>query len=236
MIPKHKLLSDFNPGLTHPLYLIRNRLLKSLQLQIPKLKGKIMDFGCGIKPYEPLFVVDEYIGVDFIGEGQTYAKTKVDVIYDGKTLPFPDEVFDSIFSTEVAEHIFNLEDIIIELQRVLKKDGTILLTCPFTMPEHEAPNDFARYTSFAIGDILKRNGFEIIHYEKTGNFIEALFQLQIIYWDQSILKIFRKIPVVRTVLRKGVYGLFNLTAVVCSEIFPINKGLYLNNVIMAKKL
>src|SRR5690242_11206308 len=119
MAAKVKLLPDFDPALTHPLYLIRNRLLKSLLVQIPKLKGKVMDFGCGIKPYESLFTVDEYIGVDFIGEGETYAKTKVDVIYDGKTLPFPDESFDSIFSTEVAEHIFNLEEIIKELQRVL---------------------------------------------------------------------------------------------------------------------
>lgn len=236
MAAKVKLLTDFDPGLTHPLYLIRNRLLKSLQLQIPKLRGKVMDFGCGIKPYEPLFSANEYIGVDFIGEGETYAKTRVDVIYDGKTLPFPNESFDSVFSTEVAEHIFNLEDIVKELQRVLKIGGTILLTCPFTMPEHEAPNDFARYTSFAIEDILKRNGFEIVHYEKTGNFIEAMFQLQIIYWDQSILKIFKKIPVVRTVVRKGVYGILNFAAIVSSKIFPTNKGMYLNNVILAKKL
>lgn len=235
MAAKVKLLPDFDPALTHPLYLIRNRLLKSLLVQIPKLKGKVMDFGCGIKPYESLFTVDEYIGVDFIGEGETYAKTKVDVIYDGKTLPFPDESFDSIFSTEVAEHIFNLEEIIKELQRVLRKGGVMLLTCPFTMPEHEAPNDFARYTSFAIKGILERNGFEVLHYEKTGNFIEAMIQLQIIYWDQSILSLFRKIPVVRTVLRKGVYGLLNSAAIISSYIFPANKGLYLNNVIMAKK-
>lgn len=236
MAAKVKLLPDFDPALTHPLYLIRNRLLNSLQVQIPKLGGKVMDFGCGIKPYEPLFFADQYIGVDFVGEGETYAKTKVDVIYDGKTLPFPNESFDNIFSTEVAEHIFNLEDIIKELERVLKKGGNILLTCPFTMPEHEAPNDFARYTSFAMQDILKRNGFEIIHYEKTGNFIEAMFQLQIIYWDQSILRIFRKIPIVRTVLRKTVYVLMNFGAIISSKIFPTNKGLYLNNVIMAKKI
>lgn len=236
MAAKVKLLPDFDPGLTHPLYLIRNRLLKSLKIQIPKLTGKIMDFGCGIKPYEPLFSADEYIGVDFIGEGETYAKTKVDVIYDGKTIPFPEGTFDCIFSTEVAEHIFNLEAIVKELQRVLKKNGKILLTCPFTMPEHEAPNDFARYTSFAIQDILERNGFEIIHYEKTGNFIEALFQLRIIYWDQSILRIFKNIPIVRTVLRKCVYGLLNCAAIIGSKMFPTNKGFYLNNVIMAKKL
>lgn len=236
MAAKVKLLSEFDPSFNHPLYLIRNRLLQSLKIYIPRLKGRVLDFGCGIKPYEPLFSAKEYIGVDFLGEGETYNKGKADVIYDGKTLPFPDESFDNIFSTEVAEHIFNLPDIIKELHRVLKKDGQILLTCPFTMPEHEIPNDFARYTSFAIKDLLNRNGFKISDFKKTGNFVEAIFQLRIIYFDQSILKIFRRIPVLRTVARWSVYCLLNLGAIACSKIFPANRALYLNNVILAKKI
>lgn len=235
MAAKINLLPQFNPSITHPLYLIRNRLLRSLQRNIPKLSGRVLDFGCGLKPYESLFSVSEYIGVDYVGEGETYSKEKVDFVYDGKTLPFENESFDCIFCTEVAEHLFNLGDIAREWNRVLKPGGSILLTCPFTMPEHEVPNDFARYTSFALFHILKQNGFEVVHYEKTGNFVESVFQLWIIYLDQSILRIFRKIPVLRSVMRYVTYTGGNAMAIFLSWLFPDNKTLYLNNVLLAKK-
>lgn len=226
---------DFAPGLAHPLYLIRTNLLKAFKLQIPKLSGVMMDFGCGIKPYEPLFTVTEYIGVDFKGEGETFSKHKVDVFYDGKTIPFPNDHFDSIFCSEVFEHIFNLEEILKELRRVLKPGGKILISCPFAFGEHEIPNDFARYTSFAIQDLFKRNGFDIEHYEKTGSFLEALAVLHFVYIDRHILKPFRKIPVLRTLLRAYFYGLGNLLALAGSRILPNSKELYLNNIVLAVK-
>jgi SAM-dependent methyltransferase len=236
MLTKPSLSPQFDPKVNYPLYLIRSRLLKALKKLAPQLKGQILDFGCGIKPYESLFDVDKYIGVDYVGEGETYSKEKVDFIYDGKTLPFSNESFDGIFSSEVAEHIFNLPDILKELNRVLKPGGKILLTCPFTMPEHEVPNDFARYTSFAIKAMLEENGFTILQYEKTGNFVESVHQLYIIYLDQSILKIFGKIPILRTVIRTLTYVSLNLSALFISKVFPTNKGLYLNNIVLAQKV
>jgi len=236
-MPKNRRLSkEFDPDITYHAFLIRNRLMKTLRRLSLKLSGRLLDFGCGIKPYESLFNVQEYVGVDFVGEGETYSKEKVDFIYDGITLPFENDSFDSIFSSEVAEHIFNFHHIIKELNRVLKPGGQILLTCPFTMPEHEMPNDFARYTSAALADIFKKNGFEIVHFEKTGNFIESLFQLWIMYVDQYILSIFRKIPVVRVVVRRTTYLFLNCCALLFSRIFPKSQTLYLNNVILAKKI
>jgi SAM-dependent methyltransferase len=225
----------FNPDITNPIYLIRKNLFKKISHYAPKLKGRLMDFGCGLKPYESLFTVDEYIGVDYEGEGETYEKKEVDVFYDGKTLPFENDYFDSIFSSEVFEHVFNLPDIIIELHRVLKKDGQILITCPFAYGEHEVPNDYARYTSFAIKYMFESNGFEILQFEKTGGNVEAITQLQIVYWNLHILSKFQKIPVLRSVLRKFFFTLHNVKALVLSKILPFRQDLYLNNVILAKK-
>lgn len=226
---------DFSPGITHPLYLIRTNLLNAFRVQVPKLSGVLMDFGCGLKPYKPLFKVDQYIGVDFKGEGETYGQQLVDVFYDGHTIPFPNDHFDSIFCSEVFEHIFNLEEIMVELHRVLKPGGRILISCPFAFGEHEVPNDFARYTSFAIQDLFKRHGFEIEHYEKTGSFIEALATLKLVYLDRHILKIFRRIPILRSILRICVFGLGNILAILSKKILPNSQDLYLNNVVLAKK-
>ncbi|TCZ74420.1 class I SAM-dependent methyltransferase [Flaviaesturariibacter aridisoli] len=234
MPPKVKLLPQFDPSVNYSLFLIRNRLLNAIRKQATRFNGRLLDFGCGIKPYESLFSVAEYIGVDYAGEGETYTKEKADFLYDGKTLPFADNYFDGIFTTEVVEHIFNLESIVPELRRVLKPGGELLLTCPFAMPEHEVPADYARYTSFAVQDLFRRNGFEVVHYEKTGNFIEALFQLWIIWLDQGMLHRVRKIPVVRSAIRALVYCTLNPLALLFSRLFPRNKNLYLNNVLVLK--
>jgi len=227
---------EFDPGITHPLYLIRSNLVKALRKQIPELKGRMMDFGCGLKPYESLFQTDEYIGVDYQGEGETFSHHKVDVFYDGHTLPFPDNHFDSIFSSEVFEHIFNLPEIIRELHRVLKPGGMILVSCPFAFGEHETPADFGRYTSFAIQHIFRTSGFEVVHYEKTGTYHEALIQLKIVYWDKYILSLVKNIPVVRTIARWIIFGGNNLWAVIYKAIMPGKQDLYLNNVLLAKKM
>ena len=50
--------------------------------------------------------------------------------YDGKNLPFPDNHFDFIFSSNVLEHIKNIDDLFVEFSRVLKKDGASLHIMP----------------------------------------------------------------------------------------------------------
>ncbi|RYD98296.1 MAG: class I SAM-dependent methyltransferase [Sphingobacteriales bacterium] len=235
MTGKSKLFYTFDPHITYPLYLIRHRLLQSLKMFIPRFKGRVLDFGCGVKPYEPLFEVTEYIGVDYAGEGETYPKNKVDFLYDGKTLPFADEHFDGVFTTEVAEHIFNLPEILIEVHRVIRPGGLLLLTCPFTMPEHEMPNDYARYTSVSIKYVLEQSGFSVLESTKTGNFVESIFQLWIIYTDRAFVQRFRNVPGLRTAVRKVTFGFLNCLALLFSRVLPSNKELYLNNVILAQK-
>ncbi len=227
---------EFNPDLRSPIYLIRKNLYKAIKKFAPELKGRLMDFGCGLKPYEELFSVDEYIGVDFEGEGETYTKQKVDVFYDGKTLPFRENYFDSVFSSEVFEHVFNLPEILLEIKRVLKPGGRILVTCPFAYGEHEVPNDFARYTSFAMKDMFERNGFKVLAYEKTGGNVEAITQLRIVYWNLHIISKIKNIPVLRSVVRNIFFVTNNLFALCISRLFPFRQDLYMNNVILAEKI
>jgi ubiquinone/menaquinone biosynthesis C-methylase UbiE len=94
----------------------------------------MMDFGCGTKPYKPIFInATEYIGVDYAGEGHSHENEDIDIYYDGKTIPFEDNTFDSILACEVMEHIFNIEEILKELYRILKPGGKILISIPLCM-------------------------------------------------------------------------------------------------------
>jgi SAM-dependent methyltransferase len=227
---------DFSPSLLHPFYFIRKGLIKNIQKYAPFLKGKLMDFGCGSKPYRTYFSVEEYIGVDFFNEGHPHDNEQIDVFYDGKKLPFNSGHFDSILCSEVFEHIFNLEEVLGELNRVLRMDGRILITCPFVWNEHETPFDFARYTQFALKDILGKNGFEIIEFTKSGNFITTLFQLRVLYFSIILQEKWRKVFISRWAYKFFFVLLPNLAGVVINKLLPENKSLYLNNIILAKKV
>jgi SAM-dependent methyltransferase len=226
--------SDFNPEIGSTLYLFRNRLLAGIHKHAGCLNGKLLDFGCGAKPYKNIINVDEYIGLDFPSEGHDHSNESIDVFYDGSIIPFDDKTFDSIFSSEVFEHVFNLQDITKELFRVLKPGGVILITCPFAIGEHEKPNDFARYTSFAIKHIMTKAGFEIVHYEKLGGNIDAIVQLRLIYFQNHIMPFFEKIPVLRNILRKATNYFMNIYANLHTKLFPIADDLYLNNLIICR--
>lgn len=227
---------DFNPPIVKPHFLVRRRLLSFVQMLAPELKGRLMDFGCGSKPYQNLFKVDEYIGVDFENPGHPHANENIDVFYNGNSLPFPDNYFDAVFSSEVFEHIFNLEEILPEVNRVMKSGDKIIVTCPFSICENEVPNDCARYSSFALKHLFLKNGFEVLQQYKTGNSIETIYQLALTYIHQHITPHVRKVPIVRSVFRFFVYSSMNIAALVLGKIFPAGKDLYMNNVILCKKL
>jgi SAM-dependent methyltransferase len=226
---------EFNPNITSPVYLTRNRLLKAISKLTPQLKGRLLDFGCGAKPYRALFTTDEYIGLDFESTGHPHINEQIDVFYDGKTIPFGDGYFDAAFSSEVFEHVFNLDDILTELNRVVKQGGLLLVTCPFSICEHEIPYDFARYSSYSIKYLLEKKGFEVVEQYKTGNSIETISQLRLTYIHQHITPHIRKIPIVRSVFRFIVYTSINLSALFGRKIFPAGMDLYLNNVVLCKK-
>jgi SAM-dependent methyltransferase len=226
----------FDPGITFPAYLTRHSLLLAVKEYASELEGNLLDFGCGSRPYQSLFSVDKYIGLDFENPGHPHQNEQIDLFYDGKKIPFADEYFDAVFSSEVFEHVFNLEEILKEINRVMKIDGKILITCPFAICEHEVPHDFARYSSFGIRSILEKNGFQIIQQLKTGNNVETVFQLWIMYIHQHITPFVRKIPIVRSIFRWFTYTSLNSLAIFLSKILPDRNDLYLNNVVLCKKI
>jgi SAM-dependent methyltransferase len=228
--------SEFSPNVFHPFYFIRNGLRKKIGSFAGSMTGKMMDFGCGTKPYKSLFHPEEYVGVDYYNEGHPHDNEQIDVFYDGKKIPLPDAYFDSVLSSEVFEHVFNLNEILQEINRVMKKDGRLLLTCPFVWNEHEVPNDYARYTRFALRDLLSKNGFEVIEISKTGNFITTIFQTWNLYFFHVLYPKVKKIFFLRWVYKFFIVSFLNLSGLLFNVILPKNDSLYLNTVILARKI
>ncbi len=51
-------------------------------------------------------------------------------LYDGQTIPFPDGTFDIVFSSNVLEHVANLDGMMKEMHRVLKPGGLAIHILP----------------------------------------------------------------------------------------------------------
>ena len=227
---------QFNPRLvgivTNPFYFSRRALFLAMNELGKEVSGKLLDVGCGQKPYQPYLSVEEYVGLEF-DTPQSRSFSKADVFYDGGVFPFRESEFDSVLANEVFEHVFNPPEFLKEVHRVLKPDGKFLLTVPFVWDEHEQPNDFARYTSFGLKHVLEQSGFEVIHQRKTVTDIRVLFQLLNEY-------VYKKTYVGNTTLRQLLntilIGPLTILGVLLYWIFPSNEDLYLDNVVLARKV
>lgn len=222
---------EFYPSLIgifmNPYFFARKGLLKYILQNKNYIKGKCMDFGCGEKPYEQLFSTTEYIGVEIECDNK---KSGI-VYYDGKRLPFKDNYFDAIICSQVLEHIPNIEEIMSEFHRVLKIGGYVLVTVPFTYPEHLKPFDFRRFSSYGIKNLMQAKGFKVITYQKSGNYIETITQMKSIYFNEKIFVNKKHLKI----LKKIIICIINLKGLIWARILKEDKDLYLDNIIVAKK-
>ena len=192
----------------------------------------MLDFGCGRKPYRDLFHVSEYIGLDTDAGGHDHAGEDIDVYYEGAVLPFEDARFDAVFSSQVLEHVPDIDVSLAELCRVLKPGGQLLVTLPFVWCEHEQPHDFRRYTTFGVAALLGRHGFVDIEVDRSGRAVETVFQV----WNNYVVhRMFPRAPWLRRLLVPIMVTPVTLIALVLSRILPESNELYLDNVVSARK-
>ena len=219
--------------LVNPLFIIRRRLDEEIKSMANCIEGsKLLDIGCGSKPYKNHFNVKHYIGLDTYNSGHDHKDSKVDIYYDGINLPFDDEEIDIVFSSEVFEHVADLDNLLNEIHRVLKKDGTLFLSCPFVWDEHEQPYDFVRFTSFGIKKLATDKNFFVSKYSKSSNYLETIFQMITAYIYQHI---FPKNKLIKFFLTPLVISPLNLMGIFLSKVLPKNYNFYLNNILIAKK-
>lgn len=143
-------------------WLLYHYYLKNILKCLPYLKGKILDVGCGRKPYEYLFKENAglYLGVEYMKT--IHGFEKVDVAADSLALPFVKDSFDSVVTFQVMEHVPEPKLFLIEACRVLKPGGYMLVTTPFMWGEHEEPYDFFRYTRYGLRYLAEKAGFEVV--------------------------------------------------------------------------
>lgn len=235
-LKKYYLRQQFSPGFfglwLNPFYFARKELYREISSFSPNMHGRLLDVGCGSKPYQKLFSsVTHYDGLEIDTPANRLSK-RADYFYDGNTFPFEDEAYDGVICNQVLEHVFNPDQFLKEIRRVLKPNGNLLLTVPFVWDEHEQPWDYARYSSFGLKSLLEKNGFTIIEQHKTNADARVLFQLLNAYLYKVLHTSNAKLNLLACMVFMAP---FNLLGVLLSKILPSNRDLYLDQVILARR-
>lgn len=196
-------------------------------------KGKLLDIGCGNKPYGKIFegLIDEYIGCDIVQSDLN----KVDIICPANKIPLEDCSFDTIFSTQTIEHVEDCQGLVNESFRLLKQGGYFILSGPFNWQLHEEPYDFFRFTKHGFKYMLEKAGFEVVEIIENGGMwaVNGQYLLKNIYNEHPNRN--KKLRILFRILKKmkGVYLLNSLFEYLDKiDYNPINT---INYVVVARK-
>ncbi len=185
-LPKD-VLAVIKPRIWDYYYYVSILTRKAYEKVIPKLfqeniKFNILDYGCGVKPYEHLFEghIDKYTGVD-VGDNPN---AEINII-PGEKLPFKNDEFDIVLSSQVLEHVKDVDQYMHECNRVLKNNGYLLLSTHGTWQYHASPYDYHRWTSIGLRNLLEKNNFEVVDCTPILGQLALTSQLRINFYYSS---------------------------------------------------
>ena len=115
---------------------------------------RLLDVGCGQKPYEPFFApyTASYVGVDPVDNPRAELKGSVE------DLPVADGSFDVVLCNQVLEHCDNPARAVSELHRATASGGRLLLSTHGVQVYHPSPVDYWRWTHAGLEKVLRENG------------------------------------------------------------------------------
>lgn len=141
------------------------------------LRGRLVDIGCGTKPYAVLLkpFVTAHVGVDHAES--LHGQDHVDLPGTAYAIPAPDASFDSALCTAVLEHLEEPGQALRECLRVLRPGGAAIYTAPFIWHLHEEPRDFYRFSKHGLRYLFEQAGFEIVTIQPLSGFWATFGQL-----------------------------------------------------------
>lgn len=190
MISKKSMIRQrLKPRIWDPHYFLAKNNLKTIHNLVRLIKSKnpkILDIGCGYKPFEKIIPYKEYVGIDFDKKS-----SEADIILDcsKQKIPFPSEYFDVIVLSETLEHVFHIDFLLDEIRRILKKKGMLFISTPFMFCEHGVPYDFYRFTKYFY--LNKFKNYKIIKMNCSNSFLSAPFVVSNHILEHLPLSVFR---------------------------------------------
>lgn len=174
-------------------------ILRHILNMLNTINGRVLDLGCGWGFWvDKIRSEDKFVvGIDIrdIFDRDRISHNSRFILADAMGLPFKNDSFDCVVSFDCLEHLADDLSSLKELKRVLKKNGTLLLTTPnrkrlanlvkkaigfkmgfpmYFRPDYYTPEDnqaqvhFREYTEKEITTLLKDCGFGEIKIRGVG--------------------------------------------------------------------
>jgi ubiquinone/menaquinone biosynthesis C-methylase UbiE len=188
-------------------------------------KGKFLDVGCGAgyslklaqEAGNEVYGVDPDPGAHGVGrDGSGFVIKQVSVQQGfAEKLPFPDNMFDTVYSSHVLEHVKSTDESLSEMRRVLKPDGILILGMPTA--------DMARvnfWSSLFFTSHFRFVNFFFSRFIKTApvSFAELFVPRSHSYEGKSVFTDMRAYKV--SVWQKQVAGFFHIHRVLLPAYYP----------------
>ena len=198
---------------------------------LPTLAGRVLDVGCGEKPYAQwLTSAHEHVGLD------VYAGPAVDVLVQPQQpWPLDSQSFDAVLCTQVLEHVADLDQVLHEIDRVLKDGALLIVSVPFAYNEHGAPDDYRRFSTMGLEQMFERD-YEIIETMREGAIASTCLVLVFNWWDATmdLSRPTRILKAVTLPLWVPICGVLNLIGLLLDKL-DYTHAFYGNGLLVARK-
>jgi SAM-dependent methyltransferase len=133
-----------------------------------KIKGTVLDLG-GTK--ESSYLKKHLNDVTKIVSVNMDGVLGCDVAHDLEVtpLPFDSNSYDCVVANNTLEHIFNVKELLQDINRILKPSGVLVFTVPFMFPYHSSPQDYWRFTPDSLSKLLEVSHFKNVEIKHLGS-------------------------------------------------------------------
>ena len=179
--PLHKYLSAFSLSLADGL----EDVLRG------HVKGTVLDAGAGhlngrrlLQPY-----CARYVSIDI-----ERRSPELDHVGDVRDMSqFEANTFDTVYTSQVLEHVAEPWRALREFQRVLKPGGRLIVQVPFLVGLHEEPYDFFRYTPYGLKKLVEAANFIVEEERRQGGLFAFIahpfsYVLVLSFWNVPVLR------------------------------------------------
>lgn len=156
------------------------KFIGTLDSYADKNGERLVDIGCGMKPYKKLFSRYDYIGMDFYPE-----VSEPDVLGTATNMPFKDGSVDACMTVWVLDDLEEPENTLREISRVLKTNGYYFAVEAQSTNQHFPGHDYFRFSPDALAYLAKKHNLHCVKYKSYGGDFALL--------GFSAISIFRRI-------------------------------------------
>ena len=149
-------------------------LCDALWSERARVRGIVVDVGCGRKPYQPWLGTNATRWLGFDLPAPWSGRPAADAFASGSALPLADGAADCVLSTQVIEHVPDPWAVLREAARILRPGGALLLTAPQAQWLHEEPHDYFRYTKYGLARLAEEAGLTPVRVVPFGGALALL--------------------------------------------------------------